>query len=50
MLKPSEIRATAQAYNTQAKIIAGVAHNSMLELNWEGVAECILAWLKARGL
>ena len=50
MLKPSEIRATAHAYNTQAEIITGVAHNSMLEPGWQAVAERILVWLKEREL
>ncbi len=45
MIKPIEIRATARAYNTQAEIIADVAHNSMLEPNWQAVAERILVWL-----
>lgn len=45
MLKPSEIRATAHAYNTQAEIIPDVAHNSMLEPGWQAVADRILAWL-----
>lgn len=46
MLKPREIEATARAYNTQAEIIPGVAHNSMLEQRWQSVADRILAWLK----
>ena len=46
MLKPYEIEATAMAYNTQAEIIRGVAHNSMLEQRWESVAERILLWLE----
>ena len=46
MLKPSEIEATARAYNTQSEIIPDVAHNSMLETRWQAVAERILAWLK----
>lgn len=50
MLKPSEIEATARAYNTQSEIIADVAHNSMLEPRWQAVAERILAWLKERKL
>ena len=50
MLKPSEIEATARAYNTQAEIISDVAHNSMLETRWQAVAERILAWLKERKL
>jgi len=50
MLKPGEIEATAKAYNTQAEIIADVAHNMMLESRWKVVAERILVWLKERGL
>ncbi len=48
MLKPGEIKATARAYNTQAEIISDVAHNSMLELRWQVVADRILMWLKER--
>jgi hypothetical protein len=48
MLSPSEIKATARAYNTQAEIIPGVAHNSMLEQRWQSVAERIIAWLDER--
>lgn len=50
MLKPSEIEATARAYNTQAEIITDVAHDSMLEQNWRAVAERILVYLKQREL
>jgi pimeloyl-ACP methyl ester carboxylesterase len=50
MLEPREIRATAHAYNTQAEIIPGVAHNSMLESGWQAVAERILVWLNKREL
>ena len=45
MIGPREVEATARAYNTQAEIIPGVAHNSMLEQKWQSVAERILAWL-----
>jgi len=48
MVKPGEIEATARAYNTQAEFIPDVAHNSMLELGWNAVAERILVWLKER--
>ena len=48
MISPREIEATARAYNTQAEIIPGVAHNSMLEQRWQSVAERILAWLNER--
>jgi hypothetical protein len=50
MLHPSEIEATARAYHTQAQIVPDVAHNSMLETQWERVAERILAWLHERAL
>jgi pimeloyl-ACP methyl ester carboxylesterase len=46
MLRPGEIHATARAYNVQAEIIADVAHNMMIELRWQTVAERILVWLK----
>jgi pimeloyl-ACP methyl ester carboxylesterase len=45
MLARREIDATARAHNTAPVIIPNVAHNSMLELRWESVAERILAWL-----
>ena len=45
MISPSEIEATARAYNTQAQMIPDVAHNSMLELRWQSVADRILTWL-----
>jgi pimeloyl-ACP methyl ester carboxylesterase len=48
MIGPGEIEATARAYNTQAEIIPDVAHNSMLEQNWQAVAERILVWLNER--
>ena len=50
MLRPSEIEATARAYHTRAQIVAGVAHDSMLEARWETVAERILTWLRKRGM
>ena len=48
MIGPHEVEATAQAYNTQAEIIPDVAHNSMLEREWQAVADRILAWLNER--
>jgi pimeloyl-ACP methyl ester carboxylesterase len=50
MIAPREIEATGRAYNTQAEIIANVAHNSMLEPGWQAVAERILVWLKELAL
>lgn len=46
MIAPSEIEATARAFDTKAEIIPDVAHNSMLELRWQSVADRILSWLE----
>lgn len=45
MLNAAEIEATARAYNTRAEIIPECAHNMMIELRWQRVADRILAWL-----
>jgi hypothetical protein len=50
MIAPGEIEATGRAYHTHSEIIADVAHNSMLELGWQAVAERILVWLNERNL
>jgi pimeloyl-ACP methyl ester carboxylesterase len=50
MIRPREIEATARAYHTRAVIIAGVAHNSMLDPRWQSVAERILAWIQERNV
>ena len=47
---PAEIAATARAYHTQPEMIAGVAHDMMLETRWQTVAERILGWLGQRAL
>jgi pimeloyl-ACP methyl ester carboxylesterase len=48
MLTPTEIAATARAYNTEAQILPDVSHSSMLDPRWQSVAERILVWLKER--
>ncbi len=48
MIRPGEIEALAQAYDTQAEFVPDVAHDSMLELGWRAVADRILVWLKER--
>jgi len=48
MIAPKEIEQTARAYHAHVEIIPGVAHNSMLELGWQNVAERILVWLNER--
>lgn len=46
MIAPSEMKGMARTYHTTAEIVPGVAHNSMLELRWQNVAERILVWLR----
>jgi pimeloyl-ACP methyl ester carboxylesterase len=48
MLEPGDIEATSRAYHAESTIIPDVAHNSMLESRWLGVAERILVWLGER--
>jgi alpha-beta hydrolase superfamily lysophospholipase len=50
MVTNAEVRATAQAYRTEAELFAGMGHNMMQEPGWIGVAERIDRWLRARPL
>jgi alpha-beta hydrolase superfamily lysophospholipase len=43
-----QVHATAKAYGVQAQIFPSMAHDMMLEKDWECVAERILSWLKER--
>jgi alpha-beta hydrolase superfamily lysophospholipase len=45
-----EVAATARAYATQAQIFPNMAHDMMLEKDWEAVARCILEWLDSQGI
>ncbi len=45
-----EQQATAQAYGTKAEIFPDMAHDMMLESNWQQVADRILSWLQQQGL
>ena len=42
-----EVRATAEAYGTQAGIFPGMAHNMMSERGWEDVAEWVNTWAQS---
>jgi pimeloyl-ACP methyl ester carboxylesterase len=46
----AEEQATARAYGTEAIVFPDMAHDMMLEPNWQQVANCILDWLQERGL
>jgi pimeloyl-ACP methyl ester carboxylesterase len=47
---PAEVRATAEAYRTEAELFPDMGHDMMLEPGWRDVAERIHAWLSSRGL
>jgi hypothetical protein len=42
---PDEMEATAAAYNQKPEIFNGMAHDMMLENNWQMVADRIMEWL-----
>jgi pimeloyl-ACP methyl ester carboxylesterase len=42
---PKEVAATAAAYQTEAVLVPGVAHDMMLDTLWRSVADRILSWL-----
>ncbi|HEX8683574.1 MAG TPA: alpha/beta fold hydrolase [Ardenticatenaceae bacterium] len=46
----SEVEATARAYGTEAVVFPNMAHDMMLEEDWEGVAERIVGWLGEQGI
>jgi alpha-beta hydrolase superfamily lysophospholipase len=50
LISPSEVEATARAYQTQAEVLPDMAHDMMLEAGWHAVADRILIWLNELGL
>ena len=50
LITPAEVEATARAYQTQAELLPGMAHDMMLEAEWQAVADRILTWLEELGL
>lgn len=50
LFRPKELQATAAAYGGQVKIFPEMAHDMMLEQDWQTVADYILKWLETRGL
>jgi pimeloyl-ACP methyl ester carboxylesterase len=49
-IKPDQVHATAKAYGLQAEIFPNMAHDMMLEKDWEAVAKRILDWLNERSV
>jgi alpha-beta hydrolase superfamily lysophospholipase len=48
VFSPAEVEATARAYNTTAEIFKDMAHDMMLEPQWESVAARIAVWLNGQ--
>jgi alpha-beta hydrolase superfamily lysophospholipase len=46
---PEEVEATAKAYQTQPVMFSDMAHDMMLERDWQAVADSILDWLDQKG-
>lgn len=47
-ITPGQVHATARAYDVTAEIFPNMAHDMMLEPDWESVARRILDWLKEK--
>ena len=50
VILPKYVHATARTYGTQAVIFPNLTHDVMLEAGWKSVADCILEFLKERGI
>lgn len=50
LFTPREVKATARAYNTGAEIFPHMAHDMMLDVGWQNVAERIVEWLREQEL
>jgi pimeloyl-ACP methyl ester carboxylesterase len=50
LIPPNLVRKTAHIYGIQARIFPHMAHDVMLERDWQMVADCILEFLKERGI
>ena len=44
-----QLESTAKAYNTQAHVFPGTAHDMMLESTWRDAADKIITWLSEQG-
>ena len=46
----SEMEATGVAYGRKPEIFNDMAHDMMLESNWQAVADRIIGWMQEKGL
>ncbi len=49
IFNPNEIENTAAAYNKKPEFFPGMAHDMMLEDEWQAVADRIIEWLNEKG-
>jgi alpha-beta hydrolase superfamily lysophospholipase len=50
LFRPWEEERLAQAYQADYKLIPGMAHDVMLEKDWQQAADSIIAWLQQTGI
>jgi non-heme chloroperoxidase len=50
VISQDEVRETAAAFGTRAELFPGMAHDMMLEKDWQKVAERIAGWLQEHDL
>ena len=50
IFRPAEIQRTARAYGSEAQIFPNMAHDMMLERDWQAVANTMRQWLQHQGL
>lgn len=48
IIAPKKIEKTARAYKAECKIFPGMAHDLMLERDWQKVADFMIDWLKEK--
>lgn len=46
LFTPAELKATARAYGGKAHVYPDMAHDMMLERDWQSVADKMISWLK----
>ena len=48
LIPPAKIKKTARAYNADYKIFPDMAHDMMVERNWQTVADFMIEWLEKK--
>ncbi len=45
VISPAEVKSTAESYNAELEMYSGMAHDMMLEKDWQKVADRLLSWM-----